>query len=690
MGRPDKYIATVPDTEILPVINDNFESSVKGIFVIGDVTGLPLVKVAANQGVDVIAKMADRGLFENRAEEGRFDVVIIGGGPAGLSAAIEAEKRGLRHVLFERAKCNSTIHTFPPGKKVYSEPRFLKNRSELPVEGDREKQDYLEACAETAQKYGVEPREDTAVERVRKRGEENFVVDTSDGEETVSRFVLVCVGRQGRPRRLTVPGADREEQVTYRFHTAEDYRDEDILVVGGGNSAVEAALMLCGNNRVTISYRQEDFFRLKPDNDKQIRDAMKEDRIEVIFNSEVTEIRESEVVLTVDGEKKAVSNDHVICQIGSLPPIPFLLDMGLEMEGIWTKKRVFWCVFALIFGYLIYFQAKHFVLLEKKAGDSQIYVPGFSWLYEILPPYFANVYGLYYLLYFVAIAVFGVYWAMRYRNGIIWRRNIIIIVTQWTLWWGLPTLLAVFIGRNAWTPVLSKSLNAWPLNMFAFEVAPAAGPGDPAWWHVAAVAGVIWAVVLTFFLIPLFTLLVGKHYCSHICSCGALAETAGNSFRHRAPKGDWPRRLERMGFVFIPLASIAAIAHALGIRGPFEQYNLWAGTLLAGALGIGFYPFLGQRIWCRYWCPLAFWMNFWGRWSRFRISAEPGKCIDCNVCNQYCQMGIDIKSRALRGAPVTLKDTPCVACGECVTRCPMEILHLGDLPEAKTQGTGQR
>jgi len=125
--------------------------------------------------------------------------------------------------------------------------------------------------------------------------------------------------------------------------------------------------------------------------------------------------------------------------------------------------------------------------------------------------------------------------------------------------------------------------------------------------------------------------LVGKHYCSHLCSCGALAETVGNSFRHRGPKADWARWLERFGFAFIGLASVVTISALLGFNLPLRLYNVWVGTLLAGALAIGLYPFLGQRIWCRYWCPLAFWMNFWGRWSRFKISPEPGKCIDCNV-----------------------------------------------------------
>ncbi|MBI2479289.1 MAG: 4Fe-4S binding protein, partial [Planctomycetia bacterium] len=128
-----------------------------------------------------------------------------------------------------------------------------------------------------------------------------------------------------------------------------------------------------------------------------------------------------------------------------------------------------------------------------------------------------------------------------------WRRNLTIIASQWTLWWGIPTFMAVFLGRNAFTPLISRSLNAWPLNIGAFNLDPVVGSGDPAWWHTTAVVGIVWAAVLTFIVIPLVTIRWGKIYCSYICSCGALAETVGNSYRHRGPKGDLPRKLERMG-----------------------------------------------------------------------------------------------------------------------------------------------
>ena len=679
------YFATVPPNEILPIVDSNYESSVKGIYVIGDVTGLPLVKVAANQGVEVIEAMEQKGAFrrpEDR-DDGRLDLLIVGAGPAGLSAAVEAQKRNLKYVLLERARAANTIRSFPPGKKVYSEPRFLKNTSELPVEQDRVKDDFLESMESVIRDRRLNVKEGVEVKKVRKTADNRFDVYTEDGKAFPARNVIIAVGRQGQPRLLDVPGADLSHKVTYRIHTADDYQGKDVLIVGGGNSAVEAALMLCDRNRVTLSYRRESFFRLKKENQERLQEVTAEGKLTVIHSSHVKEIQEREVDLDVAGQPKTIPNDCVVVLIGALPPVEFLLDMGLELDGIWNRKRAIGSIVGLLVGYFIYFEAKHFVLRKEAAGEGFHYIPGFSWLFKLIPDYFTNLYGMYYLLYFTLIAIFGIHWAVRYNHRIVWRRTLTAIAVQWSLWWGIPTFLAATVGRNVWTPLLARSLNAWPLNMVAFKADPHVGIGDPAWWHTVALAGVVWAALLTFILLPIFTVLVGKHYCSHICSCGALAETVGNAFRHRGPKGDWPRKLERMGFVFIPLASIATIADALGYEGPFEWYNVWVGTLLAGGLAIGLYPFLGQRIWCRYWCPLAFWMNFWGRWSRFKISPEPGKCIDCNVCNQYCQMGIDIKTRALQGKPVTLKDTPCVACGECVARCPMEILHLGEVPSTK-------
>ena len=776
-----KYLATVPPQEIVPIINSRYESSVKGIYVIGDVTGFPLVKVAANQGREVIEGMEESRSASANADAEGLDLVIVGGGPAGISAGIEAAKRGWKYVVLERAKVASTVRSFPPGKMVYAEPHSMESRSELDVSEDRDKDEFLKLVKDSVEKHELNVKEDTDVARVRKVGEDAFEVDIKGGKMFPCRNVVIAVGRQGQPRLLTVPGADNAHKVTYRFHTVEDYKDKNVLVVGGGNSAIEAALMLRSTNNVTLSYRGDNFYRAKEENRELVDKAIAAGEMQVIFESNVTEIRDTEVDIESNGDVTTIPNDNVVIQIGSLPPIDFLYDMGLELDGIGTKKRFAWAGIGLFIGIFIYFIAKKFVLIPEKAGDGKwlvpmlswldhpemhvdhllnvlrplsdaityllpipllllaglltinlslrnkhrkpllripgaswffgvgalvyylnyampsaftidpaasgdgpYYLPGFSWLFAVVPTYFAGLSGFYYLLYFSLIAGFGLYWAWKINNPILWRRNLTIIAVQWTLWWGIPTFLVVFMGANPWTPLISRSLNAWPLKIDAFNVDPSVvRPGDPSWWYTVAVVGVVWAVVLTFIIIPLFTIKFGKIYCSYICSCGALAETVGNGFRHRGPKGDAPRRMEKYGFVFIAMAVVATVASMLGFEGPLKYYNIGVGTFLAGAAAIGLYPFLGQRIWCRMWCPLAFWMNFWGRWSKFKIVPEKGKCIDCNVCNQFCQMGIDIKSRALQGIPVTLADTPCVGCAECVMRCPMEILHLGDVPDQK-------
>ncbi len=806
--KKKQYFATVPPQEILPIIDGRYESSVKGLFVIGDVTGLPLVKVAANQGREVIERMEKSGLFKSSAEQEGLDMVIVGGGPAGISAAIECEKRGLKYVLLERTQLANTVRTFPLGKKVYAEPQTIKNISELDVDRDLDRDDFLEIIEKTVAERKLKFKEGVEVNSIRKLQDRQFEVHAKDGTVFPARQVVVSIGRQGQPRKLKIPGCDDCKKVTYRLHTREDYDNEDVLVVGGGNSAIEAALMLKDHNRVSIAYRGDDFFRAKEENRRLLDQAIAGGEITALMKSNIVASRDGEVDMDVDGDVKTLKNDKVIVLIGTLPPIEFLMDTGMELDGVWTKRRVVWSVLGILVGIFLYFGAKSFVLHSEDAGGKYlwpswlaIFDPNSAWLsfvlmklapmvavltigarivqslmsgagksppfrvpatklilstcfalfvigmiapgavtsdptkagdgpyfldlslrqfnsdlgvetvYDALSPgfkneatgsqgrgarYFSNLSGVYYLLYFGLIGVFGIYWAIKSNSIIIWKRNLTIIACQWTLWWGIPTFLVALFGRSAIAPVLKKSINAWPLNMSAFKVNPVAGPGDPDWWHMVGIVGVVWAVVLTFIIIPLFTIRYGKIYCSYICSCGALAETVGNGFRHRGPKGDTPRRIEKYGYIFILLATIATIADLMGwtptlwVKGmePFRLdllgwYDLWVGTFLAGAMAIGLYPFLGQRIWCRMWCPLAFWMNFWGRWSTFKITPEKGKCIDCNVCNQFCQMGIDIKGRALRGDPVTLADTPCVGCQECIVRCPMQILHLGEAPQKK-------
>jgi len=200
--KKSSYFATVPPQEILPVVNSKFESSVKGLFVIGDVTGLPLVKVAANQGRQVIEGMEKSGLFRSAGELEGLDMVIVGGGPAGISAAIECEKRGLKYVVLERSQLANTVRTFPAGKKVYAEPQSIKNISELDVDEDLDRDDFIKIVEASVAEKKLKYQEGIEVSKIVKGRDGEFVVHTKDKNEFPARSVLIAIGRQGQPRKL--------------------------------------------------------------------------------------------------------------------------------------------------------------------------------------------------------------------------------------------------------------------------------------------------------------------------------------------------------------------------------------------------------------------------------------------------------------------------------------------------------
>jgi len=263
--------------------------------VIGDVTGLPLVKVAANQGREVIERMEKGGLLEGSKEQDGLELVIVGGGPAGISAAIECEKRGLKYVMLERTSIANTVRTFPLGKKVYAEPQTIKNISELDVDRDLDRDEFLKIVEGAVADRKLKYKEGVEVGSIRKLNDHQFEVHTKDGNVFPSRKVLIAIGRQGQPRKLKIDGCDDCKKVTYRLHTREDYNNEDVLVIGGGNSAIEAALMLKDHNRVTLSYRGDDFFRAKVENRRLLDEAIANGEITALMKSNIVRSRADEI-----------------------------------------------------------------------------------------------------------------------------------------------------------------------------------------------------------------------------------------------------------------------------------------------------------------------------------------------------------------------------------------------------------
>jgi len=198
-------------------------------------------------------------------------------------------------------------------------------------------------------------------------------------------------------------------------------------------------------------------------------------------------------------------------------------------------------------------------------------------------------------------------------------------------------------------------------------------------------------VLLSFVIIPIFVLFHGKRYCSWICGCGGLAETFGDRWRHLAPKGKKSIALEKMGNLVLLIAIVVTVGMLTKdiygfIREPTEYgmwiYRIFVDVWLVGILPVTLYPFMGGKVWCRYWCPLAKMMqytsSFWSKRGIGHFRIEPNdKCIACGECTRYCQVGIDVMSYALKQETLDNVTSSCIGCGICVTVCPMDTLMFG-------------
>jgi polyferredoxin len=192
--------------------------------------------------------------------------------------------------------------------------------------------------------------------------------------------------------------------------------------------------------------------------------------------------------------------------------------------------------------------------------------------------------------------------------------------------------------------------------------------------HSAFIYGVIVSLVAW----PAITLLFGMRFCSWFCFCGNLAESAGDSFRTMGPKGPNRQALDIIGSVTLGLAAVTTGLLWLNVTRPFGWYDAIVGFLLADLVGISMYPILGNRVWCRFFCPLRAMLGWWSRRGRFAIYTDDHRCIECGTCNRYCEMGIDIRLRARQGIP--MRDTECVACGACIAVCPRYALSFYPFP----------
>lgn len=310
----------------IPQVNPNFETNVPGLYIAGELGGMGLIRKAVEQGLQAMDSIR-----KGKAGNAPLDVVIIGAGPAGIAASLSALEHKLKFITLEQEdSLGGTVYHYPRNKIVMTAPMQLPLLGKVKM-SEISKEALLKFWQGVVTKTGLRLNFSERMETIAKNGS-GFTVKTSRSAYN-TKAVLLAIGRRGTPRKLGVPGEELPK-VVYRLIDPEQYRNQEVLVVGGGDSALEAALALAGEpgTTVTLSYRGEAFGRVKEKNRQRLQEAEKAGRIKVLLQSTVKNIDRDKVTLDHGGRTVDVKNDAVIVSAGGVLPTPFLKEIGVMVE----------------------------------------------------------------------------------------------------------------------------------------------------------------------------------------------------------------------------------------------------------------------------------------------------------------------------------------------------------------------
>jgi len=739
----DSILASGSTDNRRPVLGKGNESNVKGLYIVGDLAGAPVIKLAMAQGFEVIEHIAGLSdMLEREKQEGVLDVLVVGAGASGLNAALACRDKCFSCVVLEKGKMANTIENFPEGKWVYAEPDKTPPKGKLWLDGAR-KEELVSRWHQIVKDNQLDVRTEEGLTSLKKKAGV-FEATTEKGNVFRARKIVLATGQRGNPRQLGVAGEDGEK-VYHRLYSPRKYKGENIVVVGGGNSAVEAALVLSEQNDVTLSYRGTEIARIFKDNRDQLDAAVASGKVKLLLGSEVQEFGAKEIKLTTAAGDKSLPYHHAFVLIGAELPVKFLKGLGIRLENEWEGSPLMsllhtagmlvglWflgpalggmvpsffgldlsvippavggVVAALSLAGLLFrgFRGDRyswlgvsflvwFTIYGVKVGKGTEFWPYRGWGYSLLS-FFDRPWAFWYtILYTGLMTVFGIQalrrWGLQKKDKLqIWRFASLISF-QWIFFFIVPEFLFQWAVKYQWVgetlandPQFADQawrsyglVYAWPLFFYTFFYDP----------HIV---WVVWGLFLTFVLIPIFVIFNGKRYCSWICGCGGLAETFGDRWRHLAAKGKTSVRWEWMSLAILLLAVAVTVVMLLKdmvtlFRGPADwgihAYRVYVDVWLVGILPVTLYPFLGGKVWCRYWCPLAKMMGMLSKLyvkigiSRFHIVPND-KCIGCNECSRNCQVGIDVMQYALKQEVLDNSTSSCIGCGICVSVCPMDTL----------------
>jgi thioredoxin reductase (NADPH) len=318
----------------IPRVNPDFQTNVPGVFIAGELGGMGLIRNAVEQGkqaMDSIVKLV------KQRHQNELDVVIVGAGPAGFASTLGATAAKIRHVTVEQEELGGTVAHFPRRKLVMTQP------ADLPIVGkmkfkEVQKETLIEYWRDVEKKTGIKINYNERVDSIVPIPTGGFTVTTSKGVYN-TRTVLLTIGRRGTPRKLGVPGEEMDK-VVYRVIDPAQYSNMNVLVVGGGDSALEAATSIAAEpgTTVTLSYRSEAFSRAKPKNRQLVDEMQAAGRLRVMYSSTVKQISDGVVEISADDKVESIANDAVVVSAGGILPSAFLKTVGIHVETKWGTE----------------------------------------------------------------------------------------------------------------------------------------------------------------------------------------------------------------------------------------------------------------------------------------------------------------------------------------------------------------
>ena len=595
--------------EKLPRVDERYRTNVDGVYVVGDLAGIPLLKFSIDSGVKAMRAAAESlGVAGGGDGAPAWDpvgtlddpvpVVILGAGAAGMAAAQEAQSLGVPFRVLEATQRFATIKDFQKGKPIYTYPQDMTPEGTLRVSADI-KEALVEELETQTEDIPVQTFE--AEQVVRENG--LLAVQNDAGDTVYAERVIIAIGRSGNFRSLGVPGEDRDF-VHHRLHDPTKHTGNDVLVIGGGDSALEAAIALVdAGAQVTLSYRRDEFTRPKPENVDKIYERATyhpgEGSLRLMLPSDVEAIGENEVAITKrDGDTsdaaetettETVHADAVYAMIGREAPLDFFRRSGIRLKNdfgdlpetlreavssvdwlsdvLWKRVGAFAAFF--LFMCAVY-SWKDGGIVQDWAKSANVFpfglsgTPGATGLLEIVFTSATKPSFYYTLVYSAIVVIFGFRRIRRRRTPYIRVQTLTLMAIQVVPLFILPEIILPFLGANGLLPTgfldalfptsewavhgreywrAYGFILAWPLLVYNVFTA------EPLWWWIGI------CFVQTFVLIPGMIYFWGKGaYCGWICSCGALAETLGDEHRDKMPHGEGWNKLNLVGQVIMVLA----------------------------------------------------------------------------------------------------------------------------------------